>query len=258
MKKTLTLLALVLITFGAFAQRDADLKLDTIYSPNQVQSTPNDQTVFDMELGITNFGPDIMTTGDSILWSFMPYQVVVNNGQAQLQALLNNPLVGIDILTEDFAVNSEYKLTASFTINGTIFQSFNAAGIAEIIPLNRPNLLRDTGASRETNRAIKLFPWLHQNGSSVSVSNVSYDGNIKAYPNPSTSTLNVALVYANVAASTVELYDLSGKLVYTSPMASSFGEGTHRMDVSSFQNGLYILKVNNGETTSTTKVSISH
>jgi hypothetical protein len=76
--------------------------------------------------------------------------------------------------------------------------------------------------------------------------------NISVYPNPSSSVVN----FTGLQSGRVMVFDVTGKLV----AAQSLIEGRTTVDVSQFNNGLYIYKINDssGQTVKTGKITVTH
>jgi hypothetical protein len=56
----------------------------------------------------------------------------------------------------------------------------------------------------------------------------------------------------------VELIDITGKVVLSENVSSSISNNGYTLDVSNVPNGIYIVKVVNGEQVNTSKVSVVH
>jgi hypothetical protein len=90
--------------------------------------------------------------------------------------------------------------------------------------------------------------------SQENISNVNY---FNLFPNPASDKVFIELEFNREMETTVEIFDLTGKKVYS----SYFGEISSRnieIATSQFQNGLYVLRVNTGEEILSKKIVISH
>ena len=66
---------------------------------------------------------------------------------------------------------------------------------------------------------------------------------IRVYPNPVTSTVNIAVTLPNAKGrATVEVYDIAGRMV-KSTSAVMVGHEPYRLDVSNLPSGIYLLRV---------------
>ncbi len=76
-------------------------------------------------------------------------------------------------------------------------------------------------------------------------SSVMPDASINAYPNPVSSNLTVELKTTNSGTYTVELLDLSGRIIKSEVMNAVIGLNRNSMDVSTLSKGMYMLNVKN-------------
>ena len=70
--------------------------------------------------------------------------------------------------------------------------------------------------------------------------------------------LNVELLFAESNAVSIELFDLTGKSVNIIDRTRAISPNQYSFDVADLNQGIYILKVTNGEKVSSTKVTIAH
>ena len=66
-----------------------------------------------------------------------------------------------------------------------------------------------------------------------------------AYPNLVSTILNIDLEAAKSGAYTLELMDVSGRVVQSAVMNAITGMNTNSMDVSNLSKGMYMLRVQN-------------
>ncbi len=78
---------------------------------------------------------------------------------------------------------------------------------------------------------------------------------LSAFPNPFNPTTMLAFTLPEASTVTVNVYDVSGRLVST-PANARYAEGTHHVafDASALPTGVYIARMNAGATTMTTKL----
>ena len=79
--------------------------------------------------------------------------------------------------------------------------------------------------------------------------------NLRVYPNPTSGILNVIFDYEGTADLKVEVADLYGK-VHKSMTDRAANRFETQMDVSNLAAGIYLLRINNGQTTLTKKIVI--
>jgi len=79
----------------------------------------------------------------------------------------------------------------------------------------------------------------------------------KVYPNPASDVLNLALTLPQTGGVTLELYDLTGRVVATKDIQiSSPGEFTEQLDVGGLANGVYTLRATQNSSETFAKVVI--
>ena len=71
---------------------------------------------------------------------------------------------------------------------------------------------------------------------------------LNVYPNPTSSHVNIELLTNEIA--TLEVYDVSGKILFTEVLTSK----TNTINIEKLSSGIYFLKVNSSEGTSTNKI----
>lgn len=76
------------------------------------------------------------------------------------------------------------------------------------------------------------------------------------YPNPTSGNLSLKLLSNNEAEVQIEVVNLVGQVVYTSGSAVLGGENVIQLDLTSLNDGQYIVKVTDGTTISTTSVVV--
>lgn len=86
------------------------------------------------------------------------------------------------------------------------------------------------------------------NRGTVGIENIA-EGEISVYPNPANSEINVA----NAEGSQVSVYDMSGRMVANVKSASA----NEVIDATSFAQGMYIVRIVDGQNVTTQKVSVA-
>lgn len=71
----------------------------------------------------------------------------------------------------------------------------------------------------------------------------SIDSVVKMFPNPANDVLNLNLNNNYSGTITLNIYDISGKLIYNNPVEKTKTNFNKKIDVSQFTNGLYILNI---------------
>lgn len=79
------------------------------------------------------------------------------------------------------------------------------------------------------------------------ISNNSAFSTISLYPNPAQSELNIDLVSKNSTNAQIEIIDLAGRTISYQNKTIINGQNTIRLDVSSLNTGLYVIKITSSE-----------
>jgi hypothetical protein len=87
---------------------------------------------------------------------------------------------------------------------------------------------------------------------------VNTEANLSVYPNPANDILNIDITQVRVEGATVELIDLTGKVIISREIEDIFQEGGFQLNVGGVANGVYIARFTSGDAVSTTKVTVSH
>jgi hypothetical protein len=245
MKKSLTLLLLAIASIG-YAQ--VDIELQSIDKPEYIQDGTGESTTFDLQFTVKNNGP-ALTTEDTIYYSW----AILNEART---AVVVNADPGLFLITETIATGGTYQSPVfGVGVNGTLGNStpINFAVLAYVF--NRSTNPID--ADSLDNVIIKPYIWEKQYGASVS--NVSYnDDNLAVYPNPVSEELNVNLLFAQSNNVSIQLMDLNGKIVADNSTIIGISPNNYKIGVAGLENGLYVLRVVNGKSISTSKVTIAH
>lgn len=80
---------------------------------------------------------------------------------------------------------------------------------------------------------------------------------LQVYPNPTSSFINLPLGNINGMAK-YDILNLSGRAVLTASINSINANTNFKINVSGLENGVYFIKYNDGETTSTARFTITH
>jgi hypothetical protein len=80
---------------------------------------------------------------------------------------------------------------------------------------------------------------------------------MEVMPNPNNGRFMVT-VHNLPKAATIEVYDLSGKLLLAEDAAPTNGQYNQSFDLSDLQAGMYFIQLNDGQQTAIEKVVIRH
>jgi hypothetical protein len=229
------------------------------YSGNLVYSSPGIYGVYPMSLNSTStaaIAGAISVVNPPVSGTFSGNSIVVADGTGTLQL----PGGAAGTFTNVIRVVTTQTLNYNATVTGDIIlKSYNyyQAGIkAPLMTISQkvitivfpPTTLTETVVA--INKAYLAPP-----ASTLSVNEPGKQAiDLSVYPNPSSAS--VYFVTENQSPKDVMVFDVTGKLVEK----QSFVNGKLKLDVSGYNNGLYIYSVvnNNGETLKSGKVAVSH
>ncbi len=252
MKKTLTLL-LLLVASSSFAQLDWSIK--SIKAPTELESTTSG-TDLNLILECENVGTDTVFAGDTLAFNMFLLDIATSNLLLQYPANAASGNLALTLVTENVAPGATYDLSSDLTTALIVRNSREVRLGFNAYVFSRTNPLVDVDSSN--NSTFTDITWWNQYRDGVSVNEVNYNDNISVWPNPANNELSVEVLQASVNDTKIELVDLTGKVVLSKVVSDIMQEGAFKLDVSSINNGLYIVKITSGEETSTTKVSIAH
>lgn len=256
MKKTLTLLLAFLLTGSLYAQRNIDWSIEELITPTNLYSDLQTGTQLPIKFVCKNNGPDALQAGDTIFWFALV--IDVSSNQVIIQAPTNavNGVRYITVLTETLNSGDTIHVGRSLRTTSYVGQSRN-------IRIGIGSSLRNLGSpitdgTTNNNELIEDMIWFNPWENGVSVEDFEFKNNIAVYPNPANTELKVKLLLTNFETSTVELYDMQGRVVLSENVAAAVLDASYTVDVSEIPNGIYTVRVTNGDQVSTSKVSINH
>ncbi len=237
MKKILLTLAIALTATLTYGQRDIDWSVEQIISPSIV----NTGQITRIHIVCKNNGPNQGLVGDTL------YTRVIYLGNT------GTPVI----------YNWVYKvLTADLNAGDTIHHVFNVAAVTntgntfhgQLDIISRLQNQPDMNLEFTTNNVITTqTTYTGTLGWSAGVHDMSTNGSINVYPNPATDFINVNFnVLSKTSDFSLTMLDMTGKVVSTSNNTT----GEFQINTSEFNKGLYIIKVQNGDQVTTTKVII--
>ena len=96
-----------------------------------------------------------------------------------------------------------------------------------------------------------------QNGGTIGIDQLGNNTtNIMAFPNPSNGNFNVVLNLNKKETVTIQLYDINGKVVYTSQQEVNQGKEVININKESLSKGIYCIKVNSEKATLSGKMIV--
>jgi hypothetical protein len=257
MKKLLTLALMasaVLFAGQAMAQRSIDWSVDEIVSPTELNSTPQG-TSFTIDLALKNNGTDTAEVGDTVL-----YQIIV--ATTSNQYIMGYPggttNFALRILDKQILPGDTMHVTQSLTSSLLANFSLNVNFIATSWLWNRGSvnpITAETAPGNANNIKSEQIVWFNQQGWAVSTDEVS-ENNVHVSPNPVADQLNLKLDVIDTESDlTVDIVDITGKVVYTENLTEGFREYT--VNTSDLTNGVYFVRITNGDQISSAKIVVS-
>lgn len=259
MKKSLTLLV-ALMTLGLMgqAQRQIDWSTESIEEPTELRSTSTG-TAIPVFAVLKNNGTDTVKAGDSL---FRQVLVLQTNNRLILGYPSNNPnQFNIQEMQRSVAPGDTiHMLIPALRTTAILTSSADIKLRVTTLMINRGTsdpIAVEGQAGLANNLAERNMVWFNQQGWGVSVEEVALDDIIKISPNPATTEVNLTWLIGTPASvkAKVQIFDLSGKLVMDETMN---GIGTESIDVSALEQGIYMVKVTNGDFTTTKKLHIAN
>jgi hypothetical protein len=259
MKKSLTLL-LAFMTLGLLgqAQRQIDWSTESIEEPSELRSTSTG-TAIPVFAVLKNNGTDTVKAGDSL---FRQVLVLTTSNGVLIGYPSNNPnQFNIQVMDRTVAPGDTMHMRIpGLRTTAIVNSSADVKLRVTTLMLNRgavDPIAGEDQAGLTNNFAEKNMVWFNQQGWGVSVEEVALDDIIKISPNPATTEVNLKWLIGTPASvkAKVQIYDLAGKLVVDQTME---GIGTESIDVSSLKQGVYMVRVTNGDFTTTKKLQIAN
>ena len=256
MKKTLTLLLALFFTSSIYAQRNIDWSIEELITPNNLFSNTQTGTDIPIKFVCKNNGPDAMVAGDTILWFALVIDVASNSVIIQAPTNAVNGVRYVTTLTRTLNSGDTIHVGRNLRTTSYVGQSRDIRmGLGSSIR-NASNAITD--GTNTNNELIEDMVWFNPWENGVSVEEVEFKNNIAVYPNPANTELKVQLLLTNFESSTVELFDMQGRVVLSENVAASVLDAAYTLNVSEIPNGIYTVRVTNGDQVSTSKVSINH
>jgi len=99
---------------------------------------------------------------------------------------------------------------------------------------------KESAARREDPVAKKAIEWIKN---STYVTEITASPMIRIYPNPAEDKINIEINYNGDQDIGIELFSISGQLVYRKEFQNSHGPFIKQIDISSYVKGMYLLKI---------------
>lgn len=247
MKKSLTrnimLLSAVSMSMLASAQqRQVDLEIH-IDEPANAEVFQSGQS-FLLTVSITNHGPDEMQAGDSLFvitpsgeptWGTLPEAIPVDGNFSLFSNEITMPAV--ETTTDfDLCVQLVDDPTTQIRLMG------NPISVSYIDPAPGNNVICHT-------ITVEAQP------SSITETAKGI-ANLELYPNPAKDFVQVPIDPNGASAIQLRILDISGRIVFNQAFSQAAGRDAIQVDLTQFQNGVYILESQQGTIRNTGKFTI--
>lgn len=197
-------------------------------------------------------GYQITVPADTTLQTLILYAGVFS-GQGRFTASLSDAS-SPDLVDESVNDVNSSSLRANYTIN------FRAASMGQTLTVKWS--YNTNGGGNATLGGAALFPYSSGSGSriaplqpAIAITPKNTIKGVELFPNPVSNILNVRITEdQQLGKLQIELFDISGKLVYNETEASDSTQILHTINCTGFSKGTYILKIKGGNGVSTYKV----
>ena len=237
MKKIALLICTILFSLHGFAQRHADLSI-AMSSPNSA-TTVNGNDSFAFSATITNNGPDVLKTTDTLVIAF-----TIDNKSSTENIIVN----GTNYPQLATLLSGQLASGASATISNVNMSLANFPGAgthhlcAVAVMLNR-SADSVTDASTNNNKACADVVFKNP----TSVLGVATNTSLTVFPNPATTEVNFSLRISSSETAILQIIDIYGRKVYAANQILQPGDSNIKVNTSGFAGGTYYYSMQIGE-----------
>lgn len=254
MKKIILTIALAISSAVAFGQKTVDWSVDQILKPTELQSTQAGTTTMNWDVVLKNNGPDTVLIGDSIWFQFAVTNV---NNQVIANLIFPGPATN-NFYTmpakKNMASGDTMHWVANLSVPVNVSPSANVKVFFTSHVTNRVRGLKFE--TTQTNNILSsAIVWYNWQKWAVNVNSLLTNNGLNVYPNPAKDNVNINLqVLESNSNVTVNIVDMLGKVVMTESFNPTFENIS--MNTSNLNKGVYIVKVINGNSISSSKLII--
>lgn len=255
MKKIFTLFTAVALGSYVYGQRAVDLSIQTIVEPTEIQSV-GQTTPIPINVAVYNDGPDDLAMGDSIY--FLMQLVAGSDVVTQTSNANQGVVVYGAVLHRNVTSGDTFHFVTELTAPIYAFFTFEVDFIIAVVVVNRPGLpFEDQGTI--TNNLSRKDDILFYNEYRYPLNtNVAPVNGLAVYPNPAASEVRIAVAAGKAnETSTLSIYDIQGKLVHSESSAAGSLE-SYSVNTSAYKDGVYVIKITNGDLVQTGKLVVKH
>jgi hypothetical protein len=221
---------------------------------SSIDSPVNDMIVFNGELYIAGNFIKNANAGNYIMkWDGTNFSDVGGgmNGEIRSLCVFHNELYAVGAFTQAGGIIA--RNIAKWDGNNwcSLGSTFN--GSINTIEVFNDELYIGGGFSQIDSQTINyVAKWIGGNfvsscGNTISVNEINFTYNIKIYPNPTTSMLNIIDEVNQFQNATIQIKNNLGQLVFSSPF-------TTQINLSSFSAGMYFLSIQDKSNSKTVKI----
>lgn len=246
MKQFYITIACLILAGSAFAQRTIDLSVEEIIEPTQI----DEKQPITVKWVLRNLGPDELKATDTIV-----FQIGINQNQLRTNLLAR-------VVPRNVAMNDSIRL--SFGLNALTGwdQSFSSNTCVYSIGINRgsDSIKIESGTGADDNTLCKDVDFIVEQGWGVGIDEVTFDvNNISIQPNPANREVTIGFINPELATTSVNVYDVTGKLVENVVNESlPWGKYSYSLNVEEWNPGVYFITVNTGSSKITKKFVVRH
>lgn len=233
MKKIYLALFAVLAAFSADAQRSCDLVVSGGVVGTSITIDASAKTPTYIDIGIKNLGPDTLKLTDTI---FLRYSLL-GTGNFYLNPVKIDPGASISLKDTNFYNSGPADGSYSFCDSIWLKSTVAAPAVDPVISNN------------------KVCQTLTVINKKTSISENMIEGKLlTVYPNPAANQLSFDLNIPANEKAIATIMDATGRVLLTKELNSNSQK--HDFDVSTLSTGLYMLRLNVGESATLTRFNV--
>lgn len=236
MKKSLLFSVVLLMATLAYSQRVVDIGI-SMTSPT-TSSTIRTGQPFNVNLTVTNNGPDVIKTTDTFVY-FMGVGTTIYTQTATVVPITANIASG----------GSANFTVTNLTLTGASGGQVTLCSYLILYNGHEPDSVYDMNIDGN-NRSCANMNFSGAGIGAITASKFTSN----AYPNPVSDILNIEFLASKSTASVIEIFDMQGRTVQTIDNGKiEAGLQTVSIDVAHLSKGVYFYKVINGDEISMNK-----
>ena len=169
--------------------------------------------------------------------------------------LWNRQCVGEDGLVATFTANGSAVVCGSSPISGNILPNQSLAALTGTSSAGTWKLRVKDGYNGDTGSITGWGIEFCNSPYTIGISDYSFDF-FNIFPNPSDGVFNISLNSNNTEKATIQLFDMSGRLITQNIFDSSESQINTSVDYSNVSEGIYLMKISKGNEIGTKQIVI--